>query len=224
MLKFESLEMIGQKVHHVLEVRHLTSSVFVLRLARNGLSFQPGQRLILGIENNPLSRYYSIYSGNNEGYIEVLIREVDNGALSGKFKLLEPGENVIVEGPFGDFILPDEIRDKKFLFIATGTGIAPYHCMVKSHPELNYTLLHGIKQCHEMFEKNDYASSMYIPCITGETCNSHKGRVTHYIEQNQLDEYKAAYLCGNSHMIYNANLLLKKKGFSWGNIFVEVYF
>lgn len=44
----------------------------------------------------------------------------------------KPGDRVRLTGPAGSrFILPDEVRERDFIFIATGTGIAPYRGMLR---------------------------------------------------------------------------------------------
>ncbi len=64
-------------------VRHLTESTYVLRFSMNGMQFQPGQHLVLGIPGSTELREYSIYSGIHENFMEVLIKEVDHGYVSG---------------------------------------------------------------------------------------------------------------------------------------------
>ncbi len=42
------------------------------------MTFQTGQFILLGLENKPGQREYSVFSGEND-YLEVLIREVEGG-------------------------------------------------------------------------------------------------------------------------------------------------
>jgi ferredoxin--NADP+ reductase/benzoate/toluate 1,2-dioxygenase reductase subunit len=142
--------------HKLQAVRNLTDSTYVLELERRGMEFEAGQHLLLGDSDSIHKREYSIYSGTNEEQLEVLIKEVEEGAVSKQLKKLPLGSFLEIEGPLGFFSIdPQLIREKrKFLFVASGTGIAPFHSMVKSISELDYTLLHGVRYSEEAYEKD----------------------------------------------------------------------
>ena len=44
--------------------------------------------------------------------------------------LIKPGTPVAVDGPLGSFTFPDHPRERRFVFIAGGTGIAPLRSML----------------------------------------------------------------------------------------------
>jgi len=48
-------------------------------------------------------REYSIYSGEKDDYLEVLIKEVDNGDLSKRFKNCKPGDKLFYDVRLVDF-------------------------------------------------------------------------------------------------------------------------
>ena len=134
-------------VYKVVEVRDLTEASYILRFNRNGLEFKPGQHLVVGIPGLADGREYSIFSGIHDEYLEILIREVDKGALSSKLRKVNVGDELEINGPFGFFMyntMPPEF--KKFIFIASGTGIAPFHSFAKSFPKANYKIIHGIRE------------------------------------------------------------------------------
>jgi ferredoxin/flavodoxin---NADP+ reductase len=75
-----------------------------------------------------------------------LVREIEGGKVSGRLKKLKPGTEIEVEGPFGFFKFdPEKFASQKFLFVATGTGISPFHSFVRTFPELDYQLVHGVR-------------------------------------------------------------------------------
>ena len=51
------------------------------------------------------------------------------------------------------------------MFIST--GISPIHSFTHAHPEIDYTLLHGIHHKEEAYEKESYNSNRYILCTSG---------------------------------------------------------
>ena len=78
----------------VLEVRKLTESTTVVRFERNGLDFEPGQYIRVGIEGDAEIRDYSVYSGTHADYLEVLVRRVEDGLVSRQLCDVEAGEQV----------------------------------------------------------------------------------------------------------------------------------
>ena len=121
------------------------------------MPFQTGQFVTLRLPNSVEQREYSVYSGEKDDFLEVLVREVEGGKISGKLKKLKPGSEIEVDGPFGFFKFnPNAFASKKFLFIATGTGISPFHSFVKTFPELEYSLIHGVRFGNEAYEHEDF--------------------------------------------------------------------
>ena len=209
----------------LIDTRWLSESTYVLRLERNDFDFLPGQYITLGIPQNKQTREYSIYSSDKDPFIEVIIREVEDGFLSLKLKKIKIGDNLLIDGPFGFFNLnEDEISSHKHLFIATGTGISPFHSFVKSYPELNYKLLHGVRYGSEAYEREHYEPSDYILCTSKDTEGDFHGRVTDYLKQNTVDNDTLVYLCGNSEMVYDIYDILMSQGMASENIRTEVYF
>jgi ferredoxin--NADP+ reductase/benzoate/toluate 1,2-dioxygenase reductase subunit len=212
--------------HKLLGIRNLTESVYVLEVERKSLAFEPGQHILMGRPDSLHKREYSIYSGTNDQHLELLIKEIPDGMVSKNLKKLTAGDSLEIEGPLGFFDLDKKTvaQKKKFLFVASGTGIAPFHSMVKSLPGLDYTLLHGVRYANEAYEKETYKPDKYILCTTGDEDGNFHGRVTDYIKQHQFDKETICYFCGNFNMIKDAMDLLSKKGFPSDQLHVEVYF
>lgn len=211
--------------HQVISLRNLTPSTYIIRLEKKDFTFKTGQYITLGYSGSIDRREYSIYSAEQDDYIEVLIKEVEDGLLSKKLKRCKPGDKLDIDGAFGHFSLKkDEIKNKKFLFISTGTGISPIHSFIHTHPEMDYTLLHGIRHKEEAYESESYDSYRYILCTSGEDTGDFNGRVTEYLLKNPVSPDTICYLCGNCHMIYEAYDILEKQGIKLGPIHTEVYF
>jgi ferredoxin--NADP+ reductase/benzoate/toluate 1,2-dioxygenase reductase subunit len=207
------------------EIRELTESTYVLRFERNGIPFRAGQHILLGTDEDVQAREYSLYSGEQDDHFEVLIKEVQDGIVSKKLHRLKPGDTVKFENPVGYFILKDEDLDtRKFLFIASGTGIAPFHSFVKTYKDLDYTLLHGVRFSREAYEKGDYDPDRLVICTTRDHGGNFHGRVTDYLKATELDNSVLVYLCGNCEMIHEAYDILLQKGFPSENLHAEVYF
>mgnify|MGYP001078526293 CR=1 FL=1 len=211
--------------YKVLEIKNLTESTFVLKLPKSRFKFYAGQHISLSIKGDYQSREYSIYSAEEGETLDLLVKEVEGGYFSPKLKHLKEGDYVEIHGPFGRFGLDKKKKDThQHVFIASGTGIAPFHSMVLSDPELNYQLILGVRYANEAYEKEHYAADRFVLCTTRDETGNFKGRVTDYIKQTEFDEKTSFYLCGNSDMIFDAMEILKEKGFDRDNVNVEVYF
>lgn len=207
----------------VLEVRKLTELTAVVRFERDGLEFEPGQYIRVGIEGDPEIRDYSVYSGADADYLEVLVRRVEDGFVSKQLCDLEVGEKVNVGGPYGHFKLIPDVRNKPLLFIATGSGISPYHSFAESYPDLQYRLIHGTSKLEEAYESHVYGDN-YFHCVSREDGGDFKGRVTDYLRTLDIPRDTHAFLCGNCDMIYETFDLLQEKGLPTAQIHTEVYF
>lgn len=212
-------------LHEILDIRHLTDSTFVLRFERKGLEFEAGQHICVGPPNGIHTREYSIYSSENEEYIEILVKEVVNGLVSPSLKKLQTGGFVVVEEPVGYFTINKEHpANQKYVFIGSGTGISPFHSFVKSHPQLDYTLLHGVKKADEAYDADAYEKTKYVLCTSREGTGDFYGRVTDYLKQNKFGKETHYYLCGNCNMIHDVYDILEDQGVESDNIHAEVYF
>ena len=218
------------RLHAVIAVRPLSATAFVLRFARNGLDFRPGQWLNLGLPGSRDQREYSIYSSPSDDYLEVLVKEIPDGALSPVLRRLDAGDRVEVDGPHGAFTLVEGTREPpRFLFCATGTGVSPFHCFARSVPGLDYTLLHGVRTATELYERETWAPDRFVACVSGGASEvpgvtTFAGRLTAYLRGHAIEPSRYCYLCGNSDMIYETYGILGKLGVSRSRIFAEVYF
>ncbi|HEX2395183.1 MAG TPA: FAD-binding oxidoreductase [Bacteroidales bacterium] len=213
-----------RKVYRLQEKRTLTPDTYVLRFNRNDMEFRAGQHITLGIPGNNQVREYSIYSTEQDPWLEVLIREVDTGLVSKQLRKLIPGELLEVDGPFGYFTVDKNNFNKKLLFVGTGTGIAPFRSITGTFPSLDYKILHGVRYGAEAYERHKYPADRYMLCTTRDKEGSFNGRVTEYLKEKPLDSDTLVYLCGNCDMIYDVYDLLTSRGFPSGNIKTEVYF
>lgn len=216
---------INTNYYSVQKIRYLTDSTFVLQLPKCRFKFQAGQHISLSIAGDYQSREYSIYSGENSANFELLVKEVDGGYFSPKLKHLKSGDNVEIHGPFGRFCLDEKKRTThQHVFIASGTGIAPFHSMIKTYPELNYRIIHGVRFAEEAYDREEYENERYFLCTSRDSSGDYKGRLTGYLQEAKFEKNSCFYLCGNSDMIFDAMEILKEKGFSREDVNVEVYF
>lgn len=93
------------------------------------LEFNPGQ--FVDIRYNGTRRQYSIASSPNDGELTLCIRRVPGGKLTEDLlSNIQDGDEMKAYYPRGDFTL-DENSGKDLVFLATGTGVAPFRSMIR---------------------------------------------------------------------------------------------
>lgn len=111
-----------------------TIARFVVRPDDGVSPFEPGQYFALGltVDGRPLLRPYSTASAPDpRAELEFLIRLVPGGALTPRLWALRPGDRLRIGGAKGLFTLRSG-DPRTHLFVATGTGLAPFVAMVAS--------------------------------------------------------------------------------------------
>jgi ferredoxin--NADP+ reductase len=214
-------------VHKISEIRFLTPNTFIIRMDRGNMQFKAGQHIIAGLQGELEQREYSVYSGENDDFLEILVREVRGGNVSVKLRNCRPGDLLQVNGPFGSFGIESfDMYNRKLIFIATGTGISPFHSFVRSYPGIDYTLIHGVHSEAEAYDRWEYDPQRYILCTSGKSAGGRKGRgrVTRFLPGFRVDREMRYYVCGNGNMIYEVYHILRDKGVGDEDIFTEIYF
>lgn len=99
-----------------------------VRIEDADFAFAPGQYATVTFDGTP--RPYSIASSPTADEVAFCIRRVPGGRLTTDiFELLEAGDEVTVRGPNGEMVL-SEPSTNDVVFLATGTGVAPFKSMV----------------------------------------------------------------------------------------------
>lgn len=213
----------------ILDKKFLSDSVILLTIENPGVDIVSGQHIIISFKDQIYDREYSIFSGENEENIQLLVKVVKDGYFTSVLKNANIGDLLNFRGPHGNFCIDFlNNENKKHYLIATGTGIAPFCSFQKTYKDLiDFEVIHGVRN-------NDGATftelfQNYKLCITrGEEevqNESHfRGRVTEYLKVINIDVNALFYLCGNFDMIYDVETYLVSKGVNPNRIFKEVYF
>jgi NAD(P)H-flavin reductase len=215
----------------VKEVVQETPKVRLLRLELpQKLAFRPGQWVgvycdeFVGENNKPLRRAFSIASLPDDDYIELCIAR--GQGLSAHLQDQKKGSVLHVDGPFGMFWLrPAE----KYLFIAGGTGIAPFRPMI--HQALKegkeVLLIYSMKTPSDFIYRKELESLKgrfkLVPTITSEgypQWEGERGRVQSFL-QKYFKKGCQAYLCGPPAMVEDVEEKLVSLGQPKEHIFLD---
>jgi benzoate/toluate 1,2-dioxygenase reductase subunit len=188
--------------------RWLSEKAFEIDLAKPpSFHFIPGQRICLSHEGR--ERDYSLISTPDDDFLTLCIKYVKEGRVSPFLASVSMETILSFTGPRGYFTYKPS--PKPTIFVATGTGIAPFISMSRSGLR-GFTLLHGARSARELYYAAFFrsVSESYIPCTTqgSEGQDLFHGRVTDYLSSVMPREDYDFYLCGRGDMIRDATLLV----------------
>ncbi|OIP00491.1 MAG: hypothetical protein AUJ98_08085 [Bacteroidetes bacterium CG2_30_33_31] len=125
-----------------------------------------------------IKRAYSIASSSkSKQYLEFYITLVHSGALSPRLFNLQIGDRIGVGTKFVGMFTLDQVADERnVVFIATGTGVAPYMSMLRTdalHRKGRIAVIHGAANSWDLgysselqLLQNFAPGFIYIPTIT----------------------------------------------------------
>jgi len=228
-------------------LRSLPLSEFTkhIELEVNGVprfGFVPGQWLSVKAnapDGEEMTRAYSIASPPSEnGHFAFCLNRVQDGFMSNYLCSLDEGAKVAFQGPFGDFILRPPLRDT--VFIATGTGIAPFHSMLHwllaesdRHQRHQFWLLFGARGEHDIYYRDEFeqlaaehANFHFLPTLSRAAAEwkGLRGYVQEHLAEivgTRTDIH--GYICGLDKMVKANRELLKTLGWDRTSIRYEKY-
>ena len=118
------------------DVQTATPRARIVRLDLDGQSFDydAGQAVLVGTHGQTKRKPYSIAAAPEDARrdrcLELLVA-VEADGTPGEHLALDPGTQVDVAGPVGSFTFPASPEERRFVFIAGGTGIAPLRAMLR---------------------------------------------------------------------------------------------
>lgn len=202
----------------------IAPGAFILAFPRT-FDFIPGQVVSLGTDLVAEPRLYSIASGNQLDEIWILYTVNPEGLLTPELAKLSKGDKVFVSEPFGRFTGNDDPA----VWIATGTGIAPFASMFFSAPSHNKILIQGNRNMPGLYFYDKFIKKMgqnYFPCCSREIADGcYHGRVTEFLQAFEIPDFSIPfYLCGSAEMVVDARDILIEKGVPFDNILAEIFF
>ncbi len=211
--------------HQVLSVNIINNDLFELIVERNGMAFTPGDCVAVYTENGQ-SRPYSIASGSDADILRFVIREMDGGEVSPWLKARVPGDSVLITPPFGWFRPGQDIGDDPFIFLATGTGIAPFIAYMETFDRPPAACLYGVRHAADAFgfsELRNFCPETRL-AVSREESEHHRGRLTDLLDGLPMIGNTHYYCCGLESMVNDAGAWLQSRGVPLTHIHREVFF
>jgi ferredoxin--NADP+ reductase len=262
-LEASEVRLSAHELNAIIAQRHdVGPGVWVVYVVPDGWSlppFQAGQYATLGLPGTAprwkgadpeppvkdseklIKRAYSIVSSPNESdHLEFYLVLINNGSLTPRLFNLQPGDRLWLSPKIiGTFVLKRAPAAANLVFVATGTGIAPYVSMLRTilgpNMKRKIALFHGVRVSQDLGYMKEMLAIQracpnfsYIPTVSrpqnevvpwrGQT-----GHVQKVWESGVLKEkwgFAPApddtqfFLCGSPGMIESKVSVLSKDGFA----------
>ncbi|MDY7028023.1 MAG: 2Fe-2S iron-sulfur cluster binding domain-containing protein [Spirochaetota bacterium] len=180
------------------------------------------------LTDEPVYRAYSVSSNTKDTrHVELEIRLVPNGICTTYVhNYLKEGDEVIFNGPYGDFHLRD--TDREIIFIAGGSGMAPIKSILLSMADegnpRRARYFFGARSARDLFlvEKmreleQQLQNFTFIPALSNpepdDNWDGETGLITDVVDRHmESGDNVEAYLCGSPGMIDACIKVLTDKG------------
>ncbi|MEK6760396.1 MAG: FAD-dependent oxidoreductase [Nanoarchaeota archaeon] len=225
----------------VLHEEMVNDSVKLLKLSvPENFQHQAGQYVSLSIpfEGKKYRKPYSIASHpGKEKAVELCVKIIEGSHTTNYIHKLQKGDDVELFGPAGKFVLEKDYLEKDIVFVATGTGIAPFRSMIKHLLKNGFhkriILLKGFRNENsslydgEFSELQDKHRNLEVYNILSRPENvgfEDKGYVQDFLKKYLPENFSGhVYICGLSPMINAVHDKLISMGILKERIFYEKY-
>ena len=224
----------------VTEIRRDTPDIKTFRVEapQGGKCFEhmPGQCAMLSIPGVGEAMFSITSSPTVKDYQEFSIKKC--GHLTEWLHAMEPGQQIMIRGPFGKhFPVEDALKGKDLLFIAGGVGLAPLHSVI------NYVLdnradygkvdiVYGSRSKDDLLDIDEIQSSWMDPRNNmdvhltidrpQEGWDGHVAFVPTYVEELGFDPNKTVLVCGPPIMIKFVLQALTRLGFEKHQVYTTM--
>ena len=227
------------RVGVVTEIRQETPDVKTFRVVgtdgKKLFEHIPGQCAMLSVPGVGEAMISITSSPTVEEYMEFSITKV--GVLTSWLHSMEPGQEILIRGPYGNgFPVNTTFRGKDLLFIAGGIGLAPLHSVINyvranrdnyGHIDVVYgsrskeDLVDLAEMQNEWMKEKDM--NVYLTIDREEEgWDGHVGFVPNYVQELNFPTTETAIICGPPVMIHFTLQGLQKLGFTNSQVFTTM--
>jgi ferredoxin-NADP reductase len=202
-----------------LDVTPLGDEVYVLGLTAIPLPWTPGDCIAVYAQDSSQSRPYSLSGSLHEDRLELWVRRFSDGLISRYLCDRKPGDELEISPPFGWFRpgVP-EAADK--IYLATGTGIAPFLSAIRSGSppprELHWGVGHPLQTGDQL---GGLPVTLHISRGEGKT-----GRLTDHLTEIRIEAHTHIYACGLDRMIEQVTAHFRERGLPESQLHSECFF
>lgn len=232
------------KVEKIEDLTHDIKALYLKLKPGETLDFTAGQYVQIkapqyGKNKDEVYRAYSIASSSTtKDSIELIVRRVPQGICTTYvFDYLKEGDDLALNGAYGDFFLRDSDRD--IICIAGGSGLAPIksilHKIEEEGIQRKTTFFFGCVGKRDLYYVDEMKAFedkipgfRFVPALSGakeeDDWTGETGLITEVVDRyvNEGSNIEA-YLCGSPGMIDACIKVLNSKGVSDDRIFYDKF-
>lgn len=210
-------------------------------LQEYNIKFDPGMFVMLQYRgpDEKIARAFSIASSPLEKEMEFIIHMI-HGRFTKHLDTAKEGDIYYITGPYGQFRFDPNVN-KKVLFIAGGTGIAPFISMLRyidqMHLDTEIKLLYSVRYVDEIIKRqelDDLTKRIKLDyAVTVTRPNEDRGRgwngLTGHVDASMIANYakdvneRTSYICGPLGFVKAVKDALKSLNISEASIKADVW-
>jgi ferredoxin-NADP reductase len=189
------------------------------------LDFKAGQFLSVKLQDNSqLKRYLSISSSPTEKCYLEFTKKLTESDFSKTLDSLKAGDQVVIQYPFGKFVLDESVS--KIAFLSGGIGITPIRSICKYVVDKSLgqdiVLVYANRSVKDVVFKDDFDAMVksysrlrvaHVLCETEPGFKCIVGRINRQVVKNEIPDYQERkfYLCGPPQMVEAMRKLLAEE-------------
>ncbi|WP_375283947.1 ferredoxin--NADP reductase [Sphingobium yanoikuyae] len=238
-------------VETVLSVKHWNEHLFSFRISRPAsFRFRSGEFVMIGLKGDngkPLLRAYSVASPSWDEEIEFLSIKVQDGPLTSKLQLIQPGDQIYLgRKPTGTLVTDALLPGKRLFMLSTGTGLAPFLSLPRDPDVYEFyeqvVVVHSVRRVSDLAFRDEMEGKWaedplvseqaagqfhYVPTVTREEFPNNE-RIDKLVESGKLfegipgaakfdPETDRIMMCGSMEMIKQFAAFFEEQGFTEGS-------
>lgn len=223
----------------LLEKSPLNESVVRFRLQKpDGFDYFPGQFINVMHPDGESVRSYSLASIRSEDFLELHVKHVPNGKVSGWLcDQVKVGELLNIQGATGDCFYVSDDPEQTLMLAGTGTGLAPLYGIVRDaiaaghtgeihlfHASLATQGLYHIDELRKLVA--DHPQISYYPCVLHG--DAPEGGLQGALDQlivGTLGDFSAmrVYLCGDPAIVQSMREACYQAGAPMKRIYADAF-
>ena len=238
-------------VETVLSVKHWNEHLFSFRITRPAsFRFRSGEFIMIGLQGDngkPLLRAYSLASPAWDEELEFLSIKVQDGPLTSKLQLIQPGDQIYLgRKPTGTLVTDALLPGKRLFMLSTGTGLAPFLSLPRDPDVYEFyeqvVVVHSVRRVSDLAFREEMEGKWaqdplvaeqaatqfhYVPTVTREAFPNNE-RIDKLVESGKLfegipgpakfdPETDRIMMCGSMEMIKQFAAYFEEQGFTEGS-------
>lgn len=203
----------------VLDVTPLGDEIYVVGLSAISLPWMPGDCIAVYAPGSAQSRPYSLSGSVHDDRLELWVRRFPGGLVSRTLCECRPGDELEISPPFGWF-RPGLPEGADRIYLATGTGIAPFLSAIRSGIPPPREFHWGVREpLHIGTTFQGLPLSLHVSRGEKKT-----GRLTGHLSGIRIETHTHIYACGLDQMIEQVLSHFRKRGLPESQLHSECFF